>query len=117
MSRKEQKNLVSSDFNQETKLEKQNVEENVQNTSDSVENPKTLIYVGSTLPQGALQQYSVFNNGIPKTLSDHIDKCPAIAHLIVPISDLHNAQSNMAITGTMENALNQQIQTYVRGGK
>lgn len=78
---------------------------------------ETLIYAGSSLPQGALQQYSVFQNGAPALLKDHIEKCPAIAQLMVPISQLPSTQANILLTGTREHTLDQQIKSYVRGGQ
>lgn len=80
------------------------------------ENKEAVIYIGQSLSSGILQQYSVFNNGIPAHLDPYIEKCPAIKQLIIPISKLAEAKNSLLVTGSRENVLNQQIQTYVRGG-
>lgn len=81
------------------------------------EQVETVIYTGESLPGGTLQRYSVFQNGLPKALEVHFEKCPAIKELLVPISDLSETKINLDVIGSREHALNAQIQAYIRGDK
>lgn len=76
-----------------------------------------LVYVGSSLPKGTLQQFSVFKNGIPSFLNEHIEKCPAINELMVPISQLNETRENLAVVGSREHTLNELIKKYNGGAK
>lgn len=82
--------------------------------SEQVEQNQTLIYVGESLKNGRLHQFSVFNNGIPPFLKEDIEKCPAIKALMVPIAQSGIARQRLTIQGTVEHSLNTQIQQYVR---
>ncbi|MCM3567852.1 hypothetical protein [Neobacillus mesonae] len=73
-----------------------------------------LIYIGSSLKNGRLEQFSVFNNGIPAFLEEDIKKCPAIKALMVPILQSGESKKKLTIKGTMEHTLNSQISKYVR---
>ncbi|PAQ15069.1 hypothetical protein CD798_08480 [Bacillaceae bacterium SAOS 7] len=86
-------------------------------TSSKASTPETVIYIGESLPNGALQQFSIFKNSVPVTLKTHFEQCPAIESLIIPISKLAEARKNLLVKGTVENVLNTQVQKYVRGEK
>jgi hypothetical protein len=76
--------------------------------------PKILIYCGANLPEGILQQYAIFKNGLPKILIEHIQRCPAIGELMVTPDQLTKVRANIAIKGTRENLLYQQTLEYGR---
>jgi hypothetical protein len=78
---------------------------------------EAVIYCGASLAAGTLQQYSVFVNGIPEHLNEHIKKCPAIKGLMVPISKFQEVRKRIEEPGTAEHTLNAQILAYVRSGK
>lgn len=78
---------------------------------------ETVVYVGSSIPKAGLQQFSIFKNGLPASLDPHIEKCPAIKALMVPVSQLTEARRNLATQGTGEYVLNQKIQSYARSEK
>lgn len=75
---------------------------------------EAVIYVGPPLMDGTLEQNSVFNNGIPSFLDEHLSRCPAIQTLMVPISRLSETQRKIEVQGSMENIMNAQISAYVR---
>lgn len=79
------------------------------------EQEETVMYIGPSLQKIGLQQNALFRNGIPKTIQQHIEKCSAIGALMVPISRLSEARSNLIVKGTAENMLNQQVLSYGRG--
>jgi hypothetical protein len=76
---------------------------------------ETVIYIGESLRGGELQQFSTFKNGLPVTVEKHIEECPAIQSLIVPVSNLAQARQNLLIQATSEYVLNEQVKSYTRG--
>lgn len=79
------------------------------------EPPKTLIYIGNTLPN--LQKYTVFNNGIPQFVVVQVEKCKAIGELIVPLSEFNTAKDQLNKKGTRYHTLNTSIQLFIKGVK
>ncbi len=49
-----------------------------------------VVYVGPTIP-GVASHNTIYNNGLPKELTDAQDKEPAFKALVVPLSALSNA--------------------------
>lgn len=95
-----------------------------ENVDVAAEEPKqakiqeTLVYIGDSLPGGTLQKYSLFKNGgIPGSLQTHIEKCPAIRELIIPVSFLSESRTQLMVAGSRENTLNGLVQKYTRGEK
>jgi hypothetical protein len=76
-----------------------------------------VIYIGESLPGGSLQQFSIYKNGLPPVLEAHIEKCPAIREMLVPVSKLAETRANLPVQGSREHTLNTQIQSYIRGDK
>ena len=48
---------------------------------------KQLVYVGPDLP-GISARYTVYNNGLPKALEEHIKTKPVFRSLVVPVERL-----------------------------
>ncbi|MGE6379550.1 hypothetical protein [Peribacillus muralis] len=86
-------------------------------TTSKDERPEPVIYIGDSLKNGKLEQFTVFNNGIPDFLAEDIEKCPAIQSLILPISQLGECRQKLSIQGSLEDTLNNQIIQYVRSEK
>lgn len=81
---------------EETKKEETAVSEK-EVAGSRTENPgrkETVVYVGPTIT-GVATHNQIFNNGLPDGLKEAIKKEPAIASLIVPISEL--AATNQSI--------------------
>ncbi|MEN8702497.1 hypothetical protein [Bacillus infantis] len=118
MSTKKEKLSV---LEEAVKAEETKVEEpaKLQAAEPLKEEPKkaaeTVIYTGESLPGGSLQQFSIFKNGLPKDLEEHIEKCPAIKELMVPLASLAETRINLLVQGSRENTLNRQVQSYIRG--
>ncbi|MBT2717549.1 hypothetical protein [Bacillus sp. ISL-57] len=89
-------------------------QEETLDTAPKTESTELVIYIGESLKNGKLEQFTVFNNGIPEFLAEDIEKCPAINSLILPISQLGESRRKLTIQGTMEHTLNSQITQYVR---
>jgi hypothetical protein len=71
----------------------------------------TLVYCGPSFP-GQLQQYSVYKGGIPKYLDKHIEKCPNINNLFVPINRLAITRDKLNQQGSREYQLYKNILKY-----
>lgn len=54
----------------------------------------TVVYIGPTI-ENVVSKNIVFNNGIPKYLTDEIAKQPLINNLIVPIEQLASARNEL----------------------
>lgn len=91
--------------------------ESVQSVTSEKKKPntETLMYIGTSLSAIGLQQNALFKNGVPKAIEQHIEKCPAIGALLVPISRLSEARNSLKVKGTAEFMLNEQAVSYGRG--
>lgn len=86
------------------------MEKGMHNTIDQV------IYCGPALPNGLLARFSVFRNGLPKHLDEHIEKCPALAKCFVPVQSLSATLKAQSAKGSAEHALFQEVSAHFRGG-
>ncbi|MBO8136801.1 MAG: hypothetical protein H0Z40_01480 [Desulfotomaculum sp.] len=75
-----------------------------------------LIYCGPNLPKGVLNQFAVYRGSLPKHLDVHINACPAIKNLLVPVSKLTKTLQNIKTPGTAEYNWFKQVQKYNEGG-
>ncbi|WP_445506701.1 hypothetical protein [Niallia sp. 03190] len=78
---------------------------------------KSVIYCGPTLPNHALLQYSTFTGDLPPHVQEHIEKCPAIMELVVPVSELAETTANLTVKGTKDQIMFEEVSKYVRGEK
>lgn len=58
-----------------------------------------LIYIGPTIP-GVAKENTVYNNGLPETLSKKAEEVPAIKALIIPVEKLAAASVELAKPGS-----------------
>lgn len=56
------------------------------------EPPQTRIYIGPSLPEGGLMQFTAFKGALPANVREQIKKHPEINRLLVPASDLAAAR-------------------------
>lgn len=73
---------------------------------------KTVVYCGPTLPGGTLQQFTIFNNGIPDFIKEYEKSCPALLMLIKPIKDLAPTRVNLKNKGSRDNQLFEAVLDY-----
>ncbi|MED0688174.1 MULTISPECIES: hypothetical protein [Anoxybacillus] len=74
-----------------------------------------VIYCGPNIPKAMLNQFTVFQNGLPKHLDKHLKACPIIQQLIVPVEKLNDTLEAIKTTGTPENVWFQQVLEYNKG--
>lgn len=90
----------------------------VAKTDDEIgkeEEVTSIIYCGPNLRRNALQRYAIFTSDFPKNVAEHIEKCPAINNLMIPVSQLGLCEANIATPGTVEQVMFATIEEYVRG--
>lgn len=75
----------------------QPVEETAETTTESAEETTSAVeikaYIGPTIP--GVARGTVFNNGISETLKKAAEDMPAFKSLIVPLSELNKAQTEL----------------------
>ncbi len=78
---------------------------------------RPLIYCGPNLPKGVLLQHTVFKGGgVPKHIDKHVEACPAVKRLCVPVSDMAKTMDAIAKQGTAESVWFGKVQEYIKGG-
>lgn len=75
---------------------------------------KTLIYCGPEVASVGLRQFSVFKNGLPANVLEL--ECKAIHALFKPVEDLAKVKSQIAIKGSKENQLFNNVLKFIREG-
>lgn len=81
------------------------------------EKVNSLIYCGPSIQSGGLLQYAVFTRKLPDHVEKHIENCPAIKELLVPVSKLAECKQKVDSKGTKEQIMYDRIMNYVRGDK
>lgn len=76
----------------------------------------SLIYCGPNITRAMLLQFTVYKEGMPKHLDKHIEKCPGIKHLFVPVDGFTKTMEAVRKSGTAENTWFKQIAEYIKGG-
>ncbi|AKL95014.1 hypothetical protein CACET_c15650 [Clostridium aceticum] len=75
----------------------------------------TVMYCGASLPNGILQQYTIFKKGFPKHVKQHMEKCPALRSMMVSPENIADVRKNIEILGTRENKLFKETVEYAKG--
>ena len=70
------------------------------------------VYCGPNLP--GLSQFTVLS-GMPKFIKIHIQSCPAIEKLIVPIENLNTTRLKLVVKGSYEQKMYFEIKKYLGG--
>jgi len=78
---------------------------------------RPLIYCGPNLPKGVLLRFTIFREGaMPEYFKKHIESCPAIGRLCVPVADMAKTLQAIEQKGTAESVWFGQVQEYMKGG-
>lgn len=73
------------------------------------------IYVGPATKK--LQRYTVYQNGLPKDLKEHFEKCPALEALFVPVAKLTETQKKLQDFASAESIFYENAKAYLEGVK
>lgn len=60
---------------------------------------KTLVYIGPSI-KNVVSTGTVYNNGIPETLIQEMNKQPVLKSLLVPVEELADARRELAKPGS-----------------
>lgn len=99
-----------------TQKKKSTEEPTTETLEEAKQKPESLIYCGPSLPNGLLSRFVVFRGGIPVHLEKHVQACPALKHMFVPVkafSDMHKALNTV---GSAENLLFEEVKQHFFGG-
>ena len=70
------------------------------------------VYIGPTLPGGALSANTVFRNGLPAHVEQLKQEDPQIGRLIVPVSELSTARQHLSGHGRIAQAYRHIVKNY-----
>jgi len=90
--------------------------EKITKKSKAADTPDRLIYCGPSLPNGMLNRYSVYKNGIPIHLKSVYEKSEALRGLLVSVSKFSNVEKKLGELGSEERRLFQKIEEEIKRG-
>lgn len=99
---KELKEEVKNEIQEDIKEEEKEVEENFQK-----------IYIGPTIAEFSLQEYTIFVNGYPSNIEEAIKKYPIAEKLFINVEDLN--LKNNEYYRTLYNTLNKELRGNING--
>ncbi|QGQ95866.1 hypothetical protein EHS13_13765 [Paenibacillus psychroresistens] len=77
-----------------------------------LEKQEALIYCGPHLKGGLLNQFTIYKNGFPIHLVKHLEQCPAIKNLFVPIAEMVDTIQLTSEQGSAQHVWFQEISNY-----
>ena len=99
---KELKEEVKNEIQEDIKEEEKEVEENFQK-----------IYIGPTIAEFSLQEYTIFVNGYPSNIEEAIKKYPIAEKLFINVEDLK--LKNNEYYRTLYNTLKNELRGNING--
>ena len=99
---KELKEEVRNEIQEDIKEEEKEVEENFQK-----------IYIGPTIAEFSLQEYTIFVNGYPSNIEEAIKKYPIAEKLFINVEDLK--LKNNEYYRTLYNTLKNELRGNING--
>ena len=100
--KKELKEEVKNEIQEDIKEEEKEVEENFQK-----------IYIGPTIAEFSLQEYTIFVNGYPSNIEEAIKKYPIAEKLFINVEDLK--LKNNEYYRTLYNTLKNELRGNING--
>jgi hypothetical protein len=75
--------------------------------------PGPQVYIGPSLPDGSLTQYTVFKHGLPPHVEQIKLSTPEAQHLIVPVAELSAARQRLQRHGKEARAYQEMVRKYL----
>lgn len=75
------------------------------------------MYIGPTIPKTGLQNGVILNNGLPKDVLSHTEKCPEIEKLVVTMDVAAEARQKIILQGTSEHKFYTKVTDYLAGSE
>ena len=108
--KEEIKNEIQEDIKEE---EKEDIKTEVKEEEKEVEENFQKIYIGPTIAEFSLQEYTIFVNGYPSNIEEAIKKYPLTKKLFINVEDLN--LKNNEYYRTLYNTLKNEIRGNING--
>lgn len=108
--KEEVKNEIQEDIKEE---EKEDIKTEVKEEEKEVEEKFQKIYIGPTIAEFSLQEYTIFVNGYPSNIEEAIKKYPLTEKLFINVEDLN--LKNNEYYRTLYNTLKNEIRGNING--
>ena len=108
--KEEVKNEIQEDIKEE---EKKDIKTEVKEEEKEVEENFQKIYIGPTIGEFSLQEYTIFVNGYPSNIEEAIKKYPLTEKLFINVEDLN--LKNNEYYRTLYNTLKNEIRGNING--
>ena len=108
--KEEVKNEIQEDIKEE---EKEDIKTEVKEEEKGVEENFQKIYIGPTIAEFSLQEYTIFVNGYPSNIEEAIKKYPLTEKLFINVEDLN--LKNNEYYRTLYNILKNEIRGNING--
>ena len=108
--KEEVKNEIQEDIKEE---EKEDIKTEVKEEEKEVEENFQKIYIGPTIAEFSLQEYTIFVNGYPSNIEEAIKKYPLTKKLFINVEDLN--LKNNEYYRTLYNTLKNEIRGNING--
>jgi probable inactive protein kinase DDB_G0270444 len=108
--KEEVRNEIQEDIKEE---EKEDIKTEVKEEEKEVEENFQKIYIGPTIAEFSLQEYTIFVNGYPSNIEEAIKKYPLTEKLFINVKDLN--LKNNEYYRTLYNTLKNEIRGNING--
>ena len=108
--KEEVRNEIQEDIKEE---EKEEIKTEVKEEEKEVEENFQKIYIGPTIAEFSLQEYTIFVNGYPSNIEEAIKKYPIAEKLFINVEDLN--LKNNEYYRTVYNTLNKELRGNING--
>ena len=108
--KEEVRNEIQEDIKEE---EKKDIKTEVKEEEKEVEENFQKIYIGPTIAEFSLQEYTIFVNGYPSNIEEAIKKYPLTKKLFINVEDLN--LKNNEYYRTLYNTLKNEIRGNING--
>ena len=109
--KEEVRNEIQEDIKEEEKEE--DIKTEVKEEEKEVEENFQKIYIGPTIAEFSLQEYTIFVNGYPSNIEEAIKKYPLTEKLFINVEDLN--LKNNEYYRTLYNTLKNEIRGNING--
>lgn len=108
--KEEVRNEIQEDIKEE---EKEDIKTEVKEEEKGVEENFQKIYIGPTIAEFSLQEYTIFVNGYPSNIEEAIKKYPLTEKLFINVEDLN--LKNNEYYRTLYNTLKNELRGNING--
>lgn len=75
------------------------------------------IYIGPSVNHGLLTKYTVYKNGLPKSLDEHLEKCPQLKRMFVDVDKMTEFENEVNDKTSAMHVFFNAVKEYFKGVK